>query len=250
MWGYTTSTPNAYTYNYDALNRLTNATRSGTVMSEVIGYDDMGNIKTLKRDTNPITTYTYHNSGKSNRLLSLAGGLIGSYTYDGNGNAMTDRTELNFSYNQLNLPKTVSKAGTIVNYLYDATGIKHRKRAIISGDTIERYYIHNLEYNKDDNSSPKLERINIPDGYIQHAAGVYTYHYYLIDHLGNVRSVIKRGSGSTAVDVVQKQDYYAFGKTKSILTAGNNKYLYNGKEVQPELGDQLDYGARFYDAER
>ena len=80
-------------------------------MNELISYDDRGNIKTLKRDNDALITYTYTNGNTSNRLASLSGGLTGSYTYDGNGNATKDRTGMLFTYNHLNLPKTATENG-------------------------------------------------------------------------------------------------------------------------------------------
>jgi RHS repeat-associated protein len=109
-----------------------------------------------------------------------------------------------------------------------------------------------------------IERIATEDGFLLNSSGNYSYYYNLTDHLGNVRVVLKKDGTATApvATVMQKRDYYPFGKTKSIATSINNKYLYNGKEMQTDLNGgthtlgssyvlegQLDYGARFYDAE-
>ena len=92
--------------------------------------------------------------------------------------------------------------------------------------------------------------IHTEEGYLQRNASnnTYTYHYNLKDHLGNVRATLQRTS-ATAGTVIQKHDYYPFGKAKALVTSGINRYLYNGKEIQDELGRQYDYGARLYDAE-
>ncbi|WP_207795861.1 RHS repeat-associated core domain-containing protein [Sphingobacterium haloxyli] len=269
QWGHGPTTNSTFTYSYDRLNRLTNGTSSGgTVMIEALTYDDMGNIRTLRRDNGTVITYSYNNSQKSNRLAGLSGGLSGSFTYDLNGNATKDRTGMNFAYNHLNLPRRVSKAavGTApavtVSYLYDAAGKKLRRTATVGTTTTQQDYIGGIEYRKTGTAASVIERISTEEGYLQNSGGTYAYHYHLTDHLGNVRTVLKRGTGATTVEVVQRQDYYPFGKTKAIVTGGINRYLYNGKEMQADLNGgthalgssyvlegQLDYGARFYDAE-
>jgi RHS repeat-associated protein len=67
--------------------------------------------------------------------------------------------------------------------------------------------------------------------------------------LGNVRTTFYQNPNTLALEVIQRDDYYAFGLRKMGLPNSNiNKYLYNGKELQEELGE-FDYGARFYDPE-
>ncbi|MOA35110.1 hypothetical protein D3C78_1565350 [compost metagenome] len=74
------------------------------------------------------------------------------------------------------------------------------------------------------------------------ATSAYYYHYDLKDHLGNTRVTI-----SEAGAVLQEDSYYAFGMQMPGKSFNpTNKYLYNGKELQAEIG-WYDYGARFYD---
>ncbi|MBE8721561.1 hypothetical protein C4F40_12610 [Sphingobacterium sp. Ka21] len=145
-------------------------------------------------------------------------------------------------YNHLNLPDSVYNASVRVGYLYDAMGTKLRKYSNQGGN---RDYVGGIEYNGNN-----IELIHMGEGvaYRNTSNNTYTYRYNLTDHLGNVRSTVYRNPSTSAVEVLQKDDYYPYGKQR-VVAAGNNKYLYNGKEIQGELGGQYDYGARLYDAE-
>ena len=264
LWGYSATTSNTFTYGYDALNRLKSGVSTGTVMSEVLTYDDMGNIKTLIRDSGTTISYSYNNNNKSNQLASLSGGFTGTFVYDGNGNATKDRTGMTLSYNFLNLPKTAVGGSKSISYIYDATGSKLNRTSTVGATTTQQDYLGGIEYSRTGSASPVIERIAMEDGFLLNSSGTYSYYYNLTDHLGNVRVVLKKDGTSTAplATAMQKQDYYPFGKTKSIATSIDNKYLYNGKEIQKDLNlgthnlgssyvleGQYDYGARFYDPE-
>jgi RHS repeat-associated protein len=228
---YTNGTSNSFAYQYDRLNRLLSATATGMV--EQLGYDVMGNIASLNRDNTGAKTYNYN----GNRLQSVTG-LTGSYQYDANGNATTDgRTGTTLSYNHLNLPQTANRAGLSMAYTYDATGSKLRKVST-AGSTTTTDYVDGIQY-----SNGVIDFIQTPEGIALNSGGSYSYRYNLSDHLGNVRTTFDIYNG--AVRILQRDDYYAFGLRKAAV-GGTNRYLYNGKELQDELG-QYDYGARFYD---
>jgi RHS repeat-associated protein len=233
-WGSNGSNPNTFTYGYDKLNRLLSGTSTGIVMSEVLTYDVMGNIASLNRN-GTLGTYAY----TGNKLNQVTGGLAtGLYSYDANGNAKIDgRTGVTLTYNQLNLPATVTKSGLTMAYTYDATGAKLRKLS----NGANRDYVKGIEYD-----GANIDIIHTEEGLARRSGTTYSYEYNLTDNLGNVRLVFYKNP-SAALEVLQQTNYYPFGKTL-VAKAGTNKYLYNGKELQEELG-QLDYGARFYDPE-
>mgnify|MGYP006163128449 CR=1 FL=1 len=228
---YTNNGNNTFTYQYDKLNRLYNATSSG--MTEVLDYDVMGNILSLNRDGTGVKTYSY----TGNQLQSVSG-LTGTYVYDANGNATTDgRNGVTLSYNHLSLPVTANKSGLSLAYTYDATGAKLRKVST-QGTTTTTDYVKGIQY-----TNNVIDFIQTEEGIARKSGGTYIYEYNLTDHLGNVRVTFKESGG--VVSPLERTDYYAFGK-RTFVGANLNRYLYNGKELQEEL-EQYDYGARFYD---
>jgi len=234
---YINGSANAFTYQYDRLNRLINGTATG--MSEILSYDVMGNINTLKRDGSGHNEYSYN----GNRLHAVDN-IAYAYSYDANGNVTIDgRNGMALTYNHLDLPVTASKNGLNMAYTYDAMGKKLRK--VSTGtSTVITDYVDGIQY-----TNGTIDFIQVGEGIARNNGGIYNYEYYLKDHLGNVRSSFDIYGGT--VRILQRDDYYAFGLRKSGLNGNGavsleNRYLYNGKELQDELS-QYDYGARFYD---
>ena len=161
--------------------------------------------------------------------------------------AIAEKPEENLrvaNYNPLKLPnkiKVSSNTGTL-DYIYDANG---NKLAVKQGGTMKNVYCGDFVYN----TSLAVDYILTPNGQLTRnpSTGAYTAQYNITDHLGNVRSVVS--SGNT---VLQSTDYYPFGLAFSDANITNNRYLYNGKELEDyTIGTSylgtLDYGARHYD---
>jgi len=203
-------------------------------------FGELGNLS-ANRDGAGAKIYNYQNSGSSNRLQSVSGLTVQDYEYDANGNTTKDGLNgISLTYNYLNLPATaVRTTGTPVNlsYIYDATGNKLAK----SSNGLVRNYVDGVEYRPDGT----IVIIHTEEGTARNSGGNYSYEYNLSDHLGNVRATFYKNPNTNLLEVLQRDDYYAFGLRK-VARDGTNKYLYNGKELQEELG-QYDYGARFYD---
>ncbi|KIO77238.1 hypothetical protein TH53_10330 [Pedobacter lusitanus] len=233
LWGSKSDLRNNFNYTYDKLNRLTLA--SSANLGESIVYDVMGNITSLTRDgygTNKYTGYT------GNQLTKIEGFTNSTYIYNDNGNLTSDEGKgIKISYNSLNLPDQITGAQTI-SYIYDATGRKLRKVSKTEGTTD---YVDGIQY-----LGGKIDIITTEEGLARNNKGIYSYEYTLTDHLGNNRATFYRNP-SGGIEILQRDDYFAFGLRKPIqIGANDNKYLYNKKELQEELGE-YDYGARFYD---
>ncbi len=184
-------------------------------------------------------TNTYSYTG--NQLSSISGALNSSYVYDANGNQTSDSQKgINISYNYLNLPQTINKASTSesMQNTWLSNGAKIRKTV----GSLIRDYAGGIEYN---NSS--IEFIQTEEGRAIPSGSSYSYEYMIKDHLGNTRALLKQ-DGS----ILETNDYYPFGlqisRAGQTVPSPENRYKYNGKELQTELGlMQYDYGARFYD---
>ena len=130
----------AYIYTYDKMNHLNSAvykenkggwTNDNRYKVSGLTYDQNGNIKTLIRNNSSGTilhdlTYTYANASNANAVSSIVNnGNTKNFSYDENGNMISDGNRgVTISYNEINLPKEISKSSEIISYIYNANGEK------------------------------------------------------------------------------------------------------------------------------
>ena len=175
------------------------------------------------------------------------------YGYDANGNLTMDKNKgiLDITYNNLNLPASIDNTGgNRIAYVYDAAGNKLQQLVYEKGNLVKTTdFIGNFVY---ENDMPSC--IVYDEGRVVYANNSRNYfgEVYLKDHLGNVRVACRRENG--VLKTRQVDSYYPFGMNIKGLTLNStdvnrpNEYLYNGKQMQDEMGlGWLDYGARFYD---
>ena len=240
----------SYTFTYDGVNRMLNATHgTGAYTEKVTLYDKNGNIKALQRYGNGLIdnlTYTY-SGNQLTRVDDATGNAAGfsngasvanEYTYDNNGNLTKDSNKgiTNIAYNCLNLPSKVTFSdGSTITYTYAADGTKLRTVHTISGTTTTKDYCGNVVY---ENGVQKM--LLTEEGYVDLSNN--TYYYYLKDHQGNNRVVL-----SSNGTVAETNHYYPFGGL--FASTSVQPYKYNGKELDAKKGlNWYDYGARHYDA--
>jgi RHS repeat-associated protein len=264
-----------YNFSYDNANRLTQTgyyTQTGSsftkntanaLTEQIKGYDEMGNIDTLQRkgmtgsNLNNLT-YTYQTNG--NQLLSVrdvgSQSITGTFTYDGNGNMVTDSKKgITVTYNYLDLPDTVKQGSSKLVFTYDAAGNKLYKQLITSGTVVsQRHYIEEAELVATSSVAydGHVESIAMPEGRIvDTGANHFQYEYFLQDHLYNNRVTFRVNTNGT-LKVTQVQNYYPFGAdmgdtTMNYTSLPTNLYKYSDKELQTELNlNTYDFGARHY----
>jgi len=278
-----------YRYYYDALNRITSAIDdTGNYDLTSVSYDKNGNITKLKRKGHLNTgatnfgtmddlTYSY-DSG--NKLMKVADAAIidqfgfkddalnttadtsDDYTYDSNGNLLTDTNKgiTSILYNHLDLPTEIKFDNSNtkkINYTYGADGTKLRKVVNDGGAITTLDYTGNGAVYENNT----LQFIPHAEGYITPEGGGFRYVYQYRDHIDNIRLSYSDADGNGSIsqsEIIQENNYQPFGlkmrgfnnNTNSLGNSMAERYMFGGKEFDDSFNETLntyDFGARNYD---
>ena len=273
---------NEFGFSYDHLGRLT-ATRSvkggeQDLFGEDLSYDLNGNITSLTRregsSEGTTKTWSYTGNRRSRHSYDAAGNIrsggmpgVESITYnildlpssvtlsgvsdhtveyayllDGTKTAAVEREKITFPPIIPPMPLSEGETAEVQASLpTDLEPIMMRRRGHVYAGPF-RFYVNDYD------STFVLESAAFSEGRIvrkelSNSSFIYEPHFFIKDHLGSVRAVVKADG-----EILQQNDYQPYGE--KILAdghaSGENDYLYCGKEFQSFFDLPFyDSGARF-----
>lgn len=213
------------TFSYDSLNRLRTWVSSGDLIaSETANYNNIDNIT----DKTGVGNYLYGSAcgtgtNAGPHALCRAGST--NYTYDKNGNMLTDSSGRTMAYTSYDLPSQISKSGHQTAFSYGPSRARYKRV-----DTSSTSQITTTLY------LGAVEKVYYPDGSIEwkrniagvglitqkvNSSGVLqseAQRYLIKDHLGSL-SLITDEIGA----VEQSQYFDPWGKERKIVTSGSVK---------------------------
>jgi RHS repeat-associated protein len=245
-------------------------------------YDHNGNILTLERkqrkyddltasytnETIDNLTYAYKSADK-NSLEKVTDAALtagfdngasstnNDYTYDANGNLLSDKNKGidSIKYNFLGKPVRMKFSdGKVITYVYDATGMKLTQK-LYHGDTLKNTtdYVNGFVY-----ENGALSFFGSPEGRVVKKGSNLEYEYAIADHQGNTRVVFtsvtpeadEPGTGfetSTNEEFIgytnrsglTEMNHTASGTYSQLLHGGHNAQVGAAKTIHVYPGDTI-----------
>lgn len=199
------------TYTFDALHRLTQATRQGAANETVTyAYDAVGNFQyksDFNRTNNKMGWYAYTGGvcgGGPNAVkkVTLLDGTVRTYCYDANGNMTSDNSGLAMRYDHTQRPIRIARLGAVQQFDYGPDGSRLRRY----GTDGETQYFPGIERKLGGEDKTYLGSSVL----VNSVAGSRQVHYLLTDRLGSVDAVASAGG-----TLVETRGYDAFGKPRT-----------------------------------
>lgn len=194
-------------YEYDALQRLTEASRTGVASGAVnYTYDAIGNI-TSKSDfsTSAAGAYSYTGGscgGGPNAVKSVALQAGGSraYCYDANGNMTSDSSGTALRYDHTQRPLKITRGGITSSFDYDVDGDRFRQ---VGADTVQYFPTLERRTGKDTTYAGSVAIVTT-------TSGTRRVDYQLVDRLGSVDAIADANG-----NLIETRGYDAFGKPRT-----------------------------------
>lgn len=272
---------------YNSNGAITHLYRKGLRNSGTYGYIDMltytydgEKVRKISDGVSSILSYSGAFEYQNNNTTG------DDFEYNSAGMLIRDKDKgiSLIGYNNIGLVDSiVFNSGAKVVYVYSMTGEKLRVRHYAAPPTVTRpsispfvvggdfnphrpwveSYEEDMYYGDDVICSTAfygytyrspIYKYYFGNGYLSFTADVSVsqpvFSYFSKDHLGNIRSVVRKYPNSGDVTEVQKTHYYPFGGIIADISTGTSEQnrLYNGKEL--DRSNNLwwyDYGARQYD---